>query len=149
MVTLGVQEGVILHSRCTLTMEIAEVQTGKQGIVTRSTMLCHVLSDFRITPVKSGFNTVRLHWSKTGICSVLTLGASLGLIIFTVLIRKSEKQWKVLRDCLKNLPTGIPSGHQTFPRGCAPRESLMTLGNSLGQIFPDNPYGLSTVCPRF
>ena len=48
--------------------------------------------DFRITPVKAGFNTVRLHWSKTGICSVLTLGASLGLIIFTVLIRKSEKQ---------------------------------------------------------
>ena len=104
--------------------------------------------DCRITPVKSGLNTVRLHWSKTGICSVLTLGASLGLIIFTVLIRKSEKQWKVLRDCLKNLPTGIPSGHQTFPRGCAPRESLMTLGNSLGQIFPDNPYGLSTVCTR-
>ena len=94
----------------------------------------------------SGFNTVRLHWSKTGICSVLTLGASLGLIIFTVLVRKSEKQWKVLRDCLKNLPTGVPSGHQTFPRECAPREGLMTLANSLGQIFPDNPYRLSTVC---
>ena len=30
--------------------------------------------DFWITPVKSGFNTVRLHWSKTGICSVLTVG---------------------------------------------------------------------------
>ena len=70
---------------------------------------------------------------------MLTLGASLGLIIFTVLIQKSEKQWKVLRDCLKNLPTGIPSGHQTFPRGCAPQESLMTLGNFQGQIFPDNP----------
>ena len=98
--------------------------------------------------MKSGFTLFRVWAASTGICSVLTLGASLGLIIFTVLIRKSEKQWKVLRDCLKNLPTGIPSGHQTFPRGCAPWESLMTLGNSLGQIFPDNPYGLSTVCPR-
>ena len=33
-----------------------------------------VLPDFRITLVKSGFNTDRLHWSKTGICSMLTLG---------------------------------------------------------------------------
>ena len=33
-----------------------------------------------------------------------------------------------------------------IPRGCAPRESLITLGNSLEQIFPDNPYRLSTVC---
>ena len=31
-------------------------------------------SEFRITPVKSGFNTVRLHWSNTEICSELTLG---------------------------------------------------------------------------
>ena len=74
--------------------------------------------------------------------------ANLGLIFFTVLIQNSEKQWKVLSGCLKNLPSGIPSGHQTFPRGCAPRESLMTLGNSLGQIFPDNHCGLSTVYTR-
>ena len=72
---------------------------------------------------------------------------TLGLVFFTVLIQKSEKQWKVLRDRLTNLPMGIPLGHQTFPQGCAPRESLMTLRNSLGQIFPDNPCGLSTVCP--
>ena len=32
---------------------------------------------------------------------------TLGLVFFTVLIQKSEKQWKVLRDCLENLPTGI------------------------------------------
>ena len=76
------------------------------------------------------------------------LRANLGLIFFTVLIQKSEKQWKVLSGCLKNLPSGIPSGHQTFPRGCAPRESLMTLGNSLGQIFTDNHCGLSTVYTR-
>ena len=75
--------------------------------------------------------------------------ANLGLIFFTVLIQNSEKQWKVLSGCLKNLPSGIPSGHQTFPRGCAPRESLMTLGNSLGQIFPDNHCGLSTVYTKF
>ena len=73
-----------------------------------------LLADFRITPVKSGFNTVGLHWSKTRICTVFTLGASLGFIFFTVLIRKSKKQWKVLRDCLKNLPMGIPWDHQTL-----------------------------------
>ena len=71
--------------------------------------------------------------------------ANLGLIFFTVLIQMSEKQWKVLSGCLKNLLSGIPLGHQTFPWGCAPWESLITLGNSLGQIFPDNHYGLSTV----
>ena len=46
------------------------------------------------------------------------------------------------------MPTVIPLGPQTFPRDCTPQESLMTLGNSLGQIFPHNPYGLSTVCTR-
>ena len=30
---------------------------------------------------------------------------------------------------------GIHSGIQTFPWGCAPRGSMRTLGNSLGQIF--------------
>ena len=33
---------------------------------------------------------------------------TLGLIFFTVLTQKSEKQWKVLSSCLKNLPSGIP-----------------------------------------
>ena len=42
---------------------------------------------------------------------------------------------------------GGPSGNQTFPQGCAPRESLISLGTSLGQIFPDN-CGFSTVCPN-
>ena len=74
--------------------------------------------------------------------------AALGLIFFTVLIQNSEKQWKVLSGCLENLPSGTPSGHPTFPRGCAPRESLMTLRNSLKQIFPDNHCGLSTVYTR-
>ena len=84
--------------------------------------------------------------------SLMTLGNSLGHIfpdnhcgLFTVLIQNSEKQWKVFSGCLKNLPSGTPSGHQTIPRGCAPRKSLMTLGNSLGQIFPENHCGLSTV----
>ena len=43
-----------------------------------------------------------------------------------VLIQKSEKQWKVLRVCVENLPTGAPSGNHpvwTFQ----------------GQIFLDNP----------
>ena len=75
--------------------------------------------------------------------------ATLGLIFFTVFIQKSDKQCKVLSGCLKNLPTGIPSGHQTFPWGCASQECLMTLRNSLGQSFPDNHYGLSTVYTRY
>ena len=36
--------------------------------------------------------------------------ATLDLIFFTVLIQNSEKQWKVLSGCLKNLPSGIPQG---------------------------------------
>ena len=36
--------------------------------------------------------------------------ATLGLTIFTVVIQKSDKQWKVLSGCLKNLSTTIPSG---------------------------------------
>ena len=30
---------------------------------------------------------------------------TLGLMFFTVLIQKSEKQWKVFSGCLKNLPS--------------------------------------------
>ena len=33
--------------------------------------LCEAYSDFRITPVKPGFNTVRLPLGKSGICSEL------------------------------------------------------------------------------
>ena len=75
--------------------------------------------------------------------------ATMGLIFLTVLIQKSEKHWKALNSCLKNLNFGIPSGHQTFPWGCAPRESLMTLGSSWGQICPSNYCGLSTVFTRY
>ena len=38
-------------------------------------------------------------------------------------------------DVWKNLPKGSSEGNQTFPRGAAPRESLITLGTSRGQIF--------------
>ena len=72
--------------------------------------------------------------------------ATLGYINFFILIQKSEKQWKVLRVCLENLPTGGPLGNQTLLQGCAPRKSLSTLGTSQEPIFPDNPLGLSTVC---
>ena len=36
--------------------------------------------------------------------------ATLSLIFFTVFIKKSEKQPKVLSGCLKNLPSRIPRG---------------------------------------
>ena len=99
------------------------------------------VSDFQITPVKSG-DTVRLTIRGTKICSE----SNLGLIFYNVLIQKSEIPWKVLSGCLKNLSLGIPIGHQTFPWCCAPRKRLVTLGNSLGPIFPDNNCGRSTVC---
>ena len=46
------------------------------------------------------------------------------------------------------MPTGGPSGYQTLPQGCTPRESLISLGASLGHIFPDNSCSFSTVCPK-
>ena len=52
--------------------------------------------------------------------------ATLGLILFTVLIQNSDKQWKVLSGCLEKV----------------------ALWNSLGQLFPDNHCGLSTVYTR-
>ena len=33
----------------------------------------------------------------------------------------------------------LPEGNQTFPRGAAPKESLITLGTTLGQTFQTNP----------
>ena len=70
--------------------------------------------------------------------------ANLGRIIFTIFYNpKSVKQWKVPRVCLENLPTGGPSGNQTILWGCAPQESLITLGTSQGQSFPENLLGLS------
>ena len=47
--------------------------------------------------------------------------------------------------CLKNLPYGTSSGHQSDD----PRESLMTLGNSLWQIFPDNTEDFPLFIPEF
>ena len=61
--------------------------------------------------------------------------ATLGLIFFTVLIQKYEKQWKVLSGCLKNLPTRIPAGQRPsgksddprkFPRANISRQPLQT-----------------------
>ena len=59
--------------------------------------------------------------------------ATLGRIIFTISIQKSEKQRKVLRVFWKNLPMKGPSS---------------TLGTTLGQIFPENPSRFSTVYTR-
>ena len=43
----------------------------------------------------------------------------------------------------KNLPSGDPKGNQTFPRGAAPRKSLITQGTSCGQIFQKIPEDFS------
>ena len=65
---------------------------------------------------------------------------TLGLVFFSVLIHKSEKQWKFFRDCLENLPTGIPSGHQSddpweFPRANFSRQPLRNF-HCLYQTYP-------------
>ena len=70
--------------------------------------------------MKSGFNTVRLHWSKTGICSVLTLGASLGLIIFTVLNHKSEKTVESPQELFDKFAHRNSLGSSHFPLGLRP-----------------------------
>ena len=43
--------------------------------------------------------------------------ATLGLIFFTVLIQKSEKQWKGLSDCVQNCPQVIRLSHWASPLG--------------------------------
>ena len=106
------------------------------------------MPEFRITPVNSGYYTLQIYPRVYVNMFRVKPRVTLGLIFFTVLIQNSDKQWQVLSGCLKKLPSGIPSGHQTFPRGCAPRESLMTLENSLGQLFPNNHSGHSTVYTR-
>ena len=89
------------------------------SVVSMLTTHATINNDFQITPVKCGFNTVRLHWSKTGICSVFNLGETVGHIIFTVLMRKSEKQWKIFKDCLENLLREVPRVIRLF-LGAAP-----------------------------
>ena len=86
-----------------------------------------LLADFWITLVKSGFYTVRLVPRPSQNMFRVDPRETLGRIIHSILIQKSEKQWKVLRVFLKNLPTGGPLGNQTYLLGCAPQESLITL----------------------
>ena len=100
--------------------------------------------DFLLQKTKSGFNTVRLPCGKPGICSDNSCGTH------SLRFRKPEVGLKVEKpkDLSENLPTGGPLGTRTFPRSWAPRESLISLRTSLGQNFPDNSCGFSTVCPR-
>ena len=100
------------------------------------------ISDFWIAPVKSGFPTLqiypRVYWNMF---IVKPGGKSVPYILHCF----NPKVWQTVESPLC-LSEKFPSDHQTFPWGCAPREILVTLGNSLWQIFPDNYYILSTVC---
>lgn len=64
-------------------------------------------------------NTVKLPLGKTRLFRV-NPRATVGRISFTILVRKSEKQWKLLSFCQEIFPTGGPTGNQTFFRGCSP-----------------------------
>ena len=70
---------------------------------------------------------------------------TVGLIFFTNVIQKFEKQWKLLGHCLEYLPMEGPSGNQTFLWGCGPQEGLTTLGLPRENV-SDNLFGLSIVC---
>ena len=73
-----------------------------------------VFSDFVLQTPKSVFNTVRLEQVQTHCFSRQAHGATLGRIFFGFWSPKSDKQWKVLSDCLKKFSTGGPLGNQTF-----------------------------------
>ena len=81
-----------------------------------------------LQPLKSGFNTVRLMQVPTHCFSRQTHGATLGHIFFVFL---KPKVCQTVES-----PLGL-SGKFAHGR---------SLGTSLGQIFPDNPFRLSTVC---
>ena len=82
--------------------------------------------EFRINPVNSGYYTLQIYPRVYVNMFRVKPRATLGLIFFTVLIQNSDKQWRVLSGCLEKV----------------------ALGNSLGQLFPDNHCGLSTVYTR-
>ena len=69
--------------------------------------VCSVASEFRINPVNSGYYTLQIYPRVYVNMFRVKPRATLGLIFFTVLIQNSDKQWKVLSGCLKNLPSGI------------------------------------------
>jgi hypothetical protein len=54
------------------------------------------------------------------------------------------------RDFPRAAPSGNPSEQPCFlgRLQTLPRDSLRTLGTSLGKIFPDYSCGFSTICPR-
>ena len=71
-------------------------------------------SDLVLQPPKTWVDTVRLELVRTHSFSRQAHGATLGRIFFCSGSPKSDKQWKVLRDCLENFPTGGPLGNQTL-----------------------------------
>ena len=60
---------------------------------------------------------------------------TLGRTMFTFLIQKSEKQRKVLRVCLENLPMGGPLGNQTFLYAAHLRKVSLPSGPPYGKFF--------------
>ena len=91
----------------------------------------------------SGFNTVTLRFSKSKISSDNPCGRILSFVKAQSLTNSGKSLGIVWK-----FATGGPLGNQTFPLGCAPQESLITRGTSLGQICLDNPFGLCIVCPK-
>ena len=49
----------------------------------------------------------------------------------------------------QKFPTGGPLANQTVLWGCAPQDSLISLGTSLGKFFSDNPAAFSLFFRHF
>ena len=97
-----------------------------------------IQSDFVLQPTKSRFNTVRLVQVQTHCFSRQAHGATLGHIFFNVWSQKLANSGNSFRVLWK-IHTRGPLGNQTFPRGCALRESLITLGISRSANFCRQP----------
>ena len=83
-------------------------------------VVLQVYSEFRITPVNSGYYTLQIYPRVYVNMFRVKPRATLGLIFFTVLIQNSDKQWKVLSGCLEKVALRNSLGSSDFPSGLRP-----------------------------
>ena len=76
--------------------------------------------EFRITPVNSGYYTLQIYPRVYVNMFRFKPRATLGLILFTVLIQNSDKQWKVLSGYLEKVALENSLGSSDFPSGLRP-----------------------------
>ena len=70
--------------------------------------------------MKSGIHTLQIYPRVYRYMLRVKPRATLGLIFITVLIQKTDKQWKVCCGCLEKLALGNFRGSSDFPEGPSP-----------------------------